>query len=268
MQSAQRRSVRNLSGKVSEKMSELPQRETAAFAERTALAAIRPARQEDLARIAEIYKSQFCMPGTLLGRMSAPLIAALCGAFPPALIFLVHTTDGAVDGFVLGGTSRATLQCRMSFFLRHPLLCIVNVAFQPGLWRRAYRAFVRTIGGWISSTSEASSHDRVHMLSIAVAADALRRGIGTALVQKFEAAIVPQSQTYSLHVLKNNAAAIRFYEKLGLRVVAETANAWKLRKVLATQAGAPESSFPTQNGSHLAEPMGEPLPAIPRSQSS
>ncbi len=79
------------------------------------------------------------------------------------------------------------------------------------------------------------------MLSIAVAECVASKGVGTALVQEFEAEIRPACSTYDLNVLKTNNSAIRFYEKLAFQRVGETAIAWRLRKVLAANAGMPDS---------------------------
>ena len=63
-----------------------------------------------------------------------------------------------------------------------------------------------------------------------------RKGVGTGLVQAFEAAIHTACDAYSLNVLKSNRPAMRFYEKLAFQCVGETAIAWKLRKELTAAA--------------------------------
>ncbi len=206
--------------------------------------AIRPCRKEDLARIAEIHKSQFVKPDMLLGQLSPTSIAALYGTFIDRSIFLVHSNDGEVDGFVLGGSQRAMVSCKLSFFRKRALSCIVDVVRRPKLWRMAFRSFFKLIGNWLSSMAGASPQEDFHMLSIAVAVGATRKGVGTALVECFEAAIRATSGTYSLNVLKSNTPAIRFYEKLGFQCVGQTAISWTFRKVLAASAGAPESRSP------------------------
>ncbi|MGO9115178.1 MAG: hypothetical protein ACLP9L_38695, partial [Thermoguttaceae bacterium] len=96
--------------------------------------AIRPCTKEDLARIAEIHKSQFLAPDMLLGQLAPASIAALYGTFLDRSIFLVHSNDGEVDGFVLGGASRVMLSCRLAFFRKRGLSCIADVARRPDLW--------------------------------------------------------------------------------------------------------------------------------------
>jgi len=206
--------------------------------------AIRPCTKEDLARIAEIHKSQFLAPDMLLGQLSPASIAALYGTFLDRSIFLVHSNDGEVDGFVLGGASRVMLSCRLAFFRKRGLSCIADVVRQPSLWLLAFRSFIKLIGSWFSLMAEASPREDYRLLSIAVATDATRKGVGTALVEGFEAAIRATSRTYSLNVLKTNTAAIRFYEKLAFQCVGETAISWTLRKELAEGAGKPESRLP------------------------
>jgi ribosomal protein S18 acetylase RimI-like enzyme len=168
------------------------------------------------------------------------LIAALYETFLGRSIFLVHSSDGEVDGFVLGGSSRVMLSCRLIFFFKHSLFCIAGVVRRPHLWLLALRSFVKLLGKWFSSRVGASPREEFRLVSIAVAAHATRKGVGTGLVQGFEAAIRAACCMYSLNVLKTNTSAIRFYEKLAFQRVGETAIAWKLRKVLAANAGMPE----------------------------
>jgi len=205
---------------------------------------IRPCTKEDLARIAEIHKSRFSAPDMLLGQLAPASIAALYGTFLDRAIFLVHSNDGEVDGFVLGGSSRVIVSCRLSFLCKRAISCIADVAGRPNLWLRAFRSFVKLIGNWFSSMAGASPSDDIRLLSIAVAASATRKGVGTALVESFEAAIRPTSRTYSLSVLKSNPSAIRFYEKLAFQCVGETEISWTFRKVLAANADTPDSGLP------------------------
>jgi len=202
--------------------------------------AVRPCRKEDLARVAEIHKARFALPGTLLGQLSPTLIAGLYASFFGRATFLVHATGGDVDGFVLGGSSRAMTRCKLSFFRKYALLCIVDVVRRPQLWTRAFHAFVKLIGDWSSSASETAPREEFRMVSIAVSPRATRKGVGTALVQGFEAAMGEERQAYSLNVLKTNASAIRFYEQLGFHCIGETAKSWTLRKALGDSAAIPK----------------------------
>jgi ribosomal protein S18 acetylase RimI-like enzyme len=198
---------------------------------------IRPCRAEDLVRIAEIHKSQFLTPGTLLGHFSPALIASLYRTFLDRSIFLVHASDGEVDGFVLGGSARVMTACRLSFFRNRAVSCIGEVICRPRLWVLAFRSFLKLVAKRFSSVMVASQRDEFRLLSIAVAAGAVRKGVGTKLVQAFEEAIRDVCCTYSLNVLKTNTAALRFYETLDFQRIGETVIAWRLRKVLAVGAG-------------------------------
>ena len=171
--------------------------------------------------------------GRSLGKLSPALIAALYAAFLDRSIFLVHTSNGKVDGFVLGGSSRELIRCKYSFLCRHALFCLADVVRRPRLWLRVFRSFVGLVGGWLSSRAGALPEDKFRMLSIAVNPRAARKGVGTALVRDFEVAIRAVSHTYCLNVLKNNTSAIRFYEKLAFQCVGETDIAWTLRKDVA-----------------------------------
>lgn len=78
------------------------------------------------------------------------------------------------------------------------------------------------------------------MVSIAVAPEATGNGVGTALVRAFETALREVSDSYGLNVLKSNATAIRFYERLGFERVGETPISWTLHKVLEPRFLKPE----------------------------
>jgi ribosomal protein S18 acetylase RimI-like enzyme len=196
-------------------------------------AAIRVCRKEDLARIAEIHKSQFLVPRTLLGELSPTLITALYEAFIDRSVFLVHISNGKVDGFVLGGAMRELVRCRMSFVRRCGLWCAAEVLCRPRIWMMAFRSFAKLLRKLVPSKARAVSGEDYRLLSIAVAADSERKGIGTKLVHRFEEAIGGSCRSYRLGVMKNNTAAIRFYEKLGFHYVRESAIAWTLSKPLA-----------------------------------
>ena len=68
-------------------------------------------------------------------------------------------------------------------------------------------------------------------MSIAVAASAVRRGVGTALIAGFEESIRSICGAYRLHVLKDNTAALRFYERLGFERVGKRDASWVLRRI-------------------------------------
>ncbi len=210
----------------------------------TVQTATRLCRKEDLARVAEIHKSQFLVPGALLGNLSPALIAAFYAAFLDRSIFLVHTSDAEIDGFVLGGSSRAMISCKNSFIRKHALLCIADVVRRPRLLLRVFRALAKLFEGWLSSSARASPRDEFRMLSIAVARRATRKGVGRALVQGFEAAIGAACDTYRLNVSKTNTPAIRFYEKLGFQCAGETATSRTLRKDMAAMASELGTAIP------------------------
>ncbi len=204
-------------------------------------AEIRPCTRRDLASVAEIHKSRFDAPCSHLGQLSPPLIAAFYAAFIGHSIFLVHSSDGEVDGFILGGSSREILRCRLSFSRAHALACIAEIACRPNLWLLALRSIATLTRKWFVSMAGAPVSEELRLISIAVAAHATRRGVGTALVECFEAATRAACRTYSLNVLKSNSSALKFYEKLGFQVVGERAIALTLRKELAAHASVPEA---------------------------
>jgi ribosomal protein S18 acetylase RimI-like enzyme len=203
---------------------------SAAMNGRAARTSFRACTKEDLAPVVEIHQSQFRTPGSLLGRLSPRTIAALYQAFLDRSVFLVHTTDGVVDGFVLGGPPRAILRCRLSFFCRQALPCAVGVGCRPHLWLIAFRSLVKLTGKSFSLLFGAAERSDYCLLSIAVAQAATRMGVGTELIQAFEAAIRGACRAYRLNVLKDNTTAMRFYQKLGFRLAGKTDSSWILLK--------------------------------------
>src|SRR5208282_494553 len=157
---------------------------------------IRDCTKEDLARIAEIHKAQFVVPGALLGQLSPALISALYGEFLDRSIFLVHTSDGEIDGFVLGGSTRVMTWCKLSFLRKHVLVCMAEIVARPRLWLMASYRFVKLIGRWVGSLFAVPPPHEYRMLSIAVAVSATRKGVGTALVRGFESRIRAECRTY------------------------------------------------------------------------
>ena len=112
-----------------------------ASAERSArvtLAEIRPCRKEDLC--ADRGDPQIAVRRTERApRATWPgdCIAELYGAFLGRSIFLVYQSNGEVNGFVLGGPSRAMVSCRLAFSRKWALACLAEVARRPKLWLRA-----------------------------------------------------------------------------------------------------------------------------------
>jgi ribosomal protein S18 acetylase RimI-like enzyme len=200
--------------------------------------AIRPCSHQDLARVAKIHHAQFGAQKMLLGALSQASLAAFYKAFLDRSVFLVHADGDDVDGFVLGGWSRVLTRCKVAFFRQRALMCVANVLRRPQYCLTALRAFHGLVKGWLSLRSTDDSADEFRMLSIAVAPNAMRKGVGRALVQGFEAAAEAECRVYGLSVAKSNLTAIRFYEEAAFQYVGETPTSWKLRKELAAGAAA------------------------------
>jgi CheY-like chemotaxis protein len=226
---------------------------------------IRSCCKEDLAQVAEIHKSQFAVPGALLGHLSTSLIAQFYAGFLHRAIFLVHTTDGAVDGFVLGGQRAVLARCRSSLFRRSPLLGLADVGRRPHLWPQALRYCIRLVRGTSASNLAIEPRSDLRMISLAVAPHATRKGIATALVDAFETTLRGMSPDYELSVLKGNLSAISFYERLAFRRVRETATSWVLRKDL-TIADHGQREVPVQLSAAIDRPAlgldGEGKPTV------
>ncbi len=194
---------------------------------------VRPCCQDDIPQVVEIHKARFSASGTLLAHLSRTLIAALYSEFLDRSVFLVHVSDGEVDGFVVGGWTHDTMRCKLAFLRRHTLFCIANIARCPRFWYRAVRFCAKVAGKCFSWKLGNSPPNEYRLVSIAVAAGASRKGVGTALVEGFEKTIRAECDSYRLSVLKTNSPAIGFCEKLAFQFVGETESAWSMRKELA-----------------------------------
>jgi ribosomal protein S18 acetylase RimI-like enzyme len=138
-------------------------------------------------------------------------------------VFLAHISDRGIDGFVLGG-ERGDLDAAEHAFLRkHLFRCCLETLFHPRLWPAAY--------GTLRKLSLSKSKRPVQqpapaapalprLLSIAVDASAEGSGAAGELVAAFESSISSRCAAYELSVVKTNLQAVRFYEKLGLTLVA------------------------------------------------
>jgi ribosomal protein S18 acetylase RimI-like enzyme len=204
----------------------------------TAGGEVRACRPSDLPRVAEIHQAQLRSPGALLARLSPGLLAEFYAAFLQPALFLVHSQDGEVDGFAVGGPPAVLSRCRLALLRDHGLRCLLEIARRPRLWLRTPRTFGKLLGSNISSPFRGPPRDEVLLLAIAVDSRATRRGVGTALVRGFEDAAGKLSHAYWLDVQKTNGVARRFYEKLALQFVEETPSTLILRKVLAQKVSA------------------------------
>ena len=121
-------------------------------------------------------------------------------------------------------------------------------AHQRGLFRRAYREqldgrrlmLVADCGGFpighvfvqLSSgdSSVADGRSRAYMYAFRVMEMFQNRGIGTALMQEAEAQVVERGYLWTtIAVAKENAGALRLYQRLGYRIFREDPGNWNYR---------------------------------------
>ncbi len=181
---------------------------------------VRPAREDDLWEVARIHKLQFSTVDYTLGQYSVALIREFYRCFLGRCLFLVHVSPRGIDGFVLGGERKDLNHVEQVFFRSHLFACCFETLRHPRLWPAAYRTASRM---FLSRGKKPVNHDRQdvpRLLSIAVDESAKGSGAATALVSAFDAFFRGSFPAYELSVVKTNHRAVRFYEKLGMRIVA------------------------------------------------
>ena len=182
---------------------------------------VRPATYDDIEDIARIHKARFGGPEYTLGQYSYSLVRGFYASFLGRCVFLVHCSDCGVDGFVVGGAPAEVSAAQRAFVRNNLVGCCLETLLHPRLWRAAYQFVRRSYLPQPTKFVEILAPDLPKLLSIAVDEAAQGSGAGAALVKAFESSISPRYAGYTLSVLKGNAQAVRFYEKLGLTIVVD-----------------------------------------------
>ena len=182
---------------------------------------VRSATRDDLSDVARIHKARFGNLDYTLGQYSFSLITKFYASFSGRCVFLVHVSAGKVNGFLVGGPLAEVYRAQRAFVRSHLLQCCFETALHPRLWRAAGRFIRRSFLPQPMNFVPILAPNLPHLLSMAVDEAAEGTAAATALVKCFEAEISGEYPGYMLSVLKDNPRAIRFYKKLGLRVVVD-----------------------------------------------
>lgn len=191
---------------------------------------IRTANSKDLLSIAFIHKAQFSTH--FLGQYSPSLLVAFYQGFLGKSVFLVHDTGNGVDGFVMGGDVEQLALVKAAFVRAHLLQCLWETLLRPHLWWQGVRRGLATMVRPSKRGFEPPDRPTFSLLSIAVARDAVGKGVASSLVSTFEFAIRGQATRYKLSVNKDNTRAIRFYEKMGFTPVKSDCQSLEFRKTV------------------------------------
>ncbi len=181
---------------------------------------VRPAMTDDLGEVARIHKHRFSDDEYTLGQYSLPMIRAFYRHFLDRCVFLVHVSEHGMDGFVLGGGTKELSDVARLFFWRHlPRACFETLV-SPRLWPAALRfvLFRRLCASRRKKPAADPAGDVARLLSIAVDMSAEGTGAAAALVRAFESRVCRTHAAYELKVAKSNLRAVRFYQKVGLRL--------------------------------------------------
>jgi ribosomal protein S18 acetylase RimI-like enzyme len=183
---------------------------------------VRAAREDDLTTVTRIHKLHFSNADYTVGQYSVALIREFYHCFLGRSVFLVHASDSRVDGFVLGGERKDLHAIERLFLRNHFLACCLETLGHPLRWRAAFRTASRLL---LRCWTKPASYDPLpvpRLLTLAVDESVKGSGVAKALVDAFESRLRRSYAAYELSVVKTNHRAVRFYQKLGLRVVAGT----------------------------------------------
>jgi len=196
---------------------------------------IRSANPKDLPAIASIHKARF--PNNLLGQYSTLLIAGFYRSFLGKSLFLVHDAANGIDGFVLGGEGGRLTAAKAAFLRAHLLRCLWETLLRPHVWwqegRRRIAALVVSKQG--VEIQDPPERPTFRLLSIAVADEAVGKGVASELVRAFDRTIRHHTTRYRLCVGKDNSRAIRFYEKMGFVHVKEDGETIEFKRQLGEE---------------------------------
>jgi ribosomal protein S18 acetylase RimI-like enzyme len=187
----------------------------------SAFTEVRGATRDDVVAVARIHKARFGTADYTLGQFSFSLIGKFYAEFLGRCVFLVHASDGRIDGFVVGGLPSEIFAVQRRFSFKHLPQCGLEVLCRPHLWPAAYRFIRRSFLPQPTKFVHILAPHLPRLLSIAVDEAAQGGGVAAALVRAFESSICRRHAGYTLSVLKTNQRAVRFYEKLGLEIVVD-----------------------------------------------
>ena len=193
----------------------------------------RPAKFDDVRRIAEIHKSQF---GThLLGKYSVELLTSFYSEFVDRAAFLVHVSKNEIDGFVLGGDSSQLNLCKNEFVRDHFVRCVWETSCRPQVWYAGVRGGAQRM--WDYHKNKRAQKNsitslKIRLLSIAVDKRAMGKGVAVELIMGFERLVCGITSKYGLSVKKDNTRAVKFYQKLGFEVESTEGESINFKKII------------------------------------
>jgi ribosomal protein S18 acetylase RimI-like enzyme len=195
---------------------------------------VRPASLKDLPAIASIHKAQF--PTHFLGQYSPRLLEGLYRGFLGKSLLLVHEAANGVDGFILGGESERLGAVKAEFVREHLLRCLWETLLRPHMWWQGFKRGIAALTV-VPPKRDVKQQDQpasptYRLLSIAVADGAVGKGVAKELVQAFELTIRQDIKFYGLSVNKDNARAIRFYEKMGFHRIKDDGDTLEYKRDL------------------------------------
>ncbi len=194
---------------------------------------IRPATEKDVQAVAVIHKQQFSTH--FLGQYSTTLLAGLYREFLGETCFLVHETESGIDGFIVGGHAGRIAAARAAFVRRQAWRCAWETLLRPQLWLQGFQrgmAALKPARHHAETVPQEPAGPSCSLLSVAVAGRAVGSGAAAELVREFDRSLLPWTAAYRLSVEKDNARAIRFYEKMGCIRIGQGGGAIEMRKEL------------------------------------
>ena len=192
------------------------------------------AKEADLLGVAKVHRE--CFPEYFISTFGEHLIEEYYRCFlKEDNLFVIAKEGESIIGFCMGyrygSTARSIFlkENRIKLGIRMLQQCLkCNKLVISKCWNYFLGIFDKKIG-----TNNSNKLAEGDLLSICVLPNCEGKGISRALLEAFEIVLSKkQINDYVLSVYKTNKRAVHFYEKMGLKIVAETENEYKMYKII------------------------------------
>ena len=197
----------------------------------------RTANQEDTKEIAKTHIK--CFENYFISSLGNSLVEKYYLEFIKENdLFIVAVDDNRIIGFCMGYIIDET-KARSNFLHNNFGALFIKVF---GQCIRLNRRTIKKVFGLVSnkfvkkkSINKIEKHGG-DLLSICVLKEYRGQGISTELVEQFERKLIEKGQKeYWLGVYKTNVNAIKFYDKMGLKIETEDEDEYKFHKIIRSE---------------------------------
>lgn len=189
----------------------------------------REANSDDLKKIALVHID--CFPKTMITLLGQRLISSYYGEFlREDNIFIIAESKDDIVGFCMGYESGS--EAKSMFIKKNKIRLVIRLLY---LCATCNKLAIRKC--WNYLRPQKCEEKRIKkiadadLLSICVKDVCKGKGVAQQLVNNFENVLLEKHLVdYTLSVYKTNARAIKFYEKMGLEIISESDDEYKMYK--------------------------------------